>query len=176
MFEKTITKEVVYRGRIFDIERHEVALSKGYTSVREVIVHGPAVALIVEREDGDFVFIKQFRKAQEQVCLEIVAGNCESDEDHPQAAIRELREETGYQAEEVHLLGTMRPSVGYCTEQIDLYYARVGNQPDETDFDEDEQIETLILSAQEIEALMKSGEVDDAKTLSAWMLYRLKQA
>ena len=175
MFEKTISKETVYQGRIFEIDVHQVELADGRTSVREVVVHGPAVAIIARREDGRFLFIRQYRKSHDKICLEAVAGNCDPGEEALLSAKRELQEETGYQAQSIHSLGTILPSVGYCSETIEIFFAEVENQPGNTDFDVDEHIETFVMSESEMDECICTGEVDDGKTLAAWMLYKLKR-
>lgn len=174
MFEKTIAKETVYRGRIFEVDVHEVELADGRQSFREVVVHGPAVAIIARRTDGNFLFIRQYRKSHDKVCLEAVAGNCDPGEEALVSAERELREETGYVAQSIHSLGVILPSVGYCSETIEVFFAEVDSEPGDTDFDVDEHIETLVMSEGEMDERICSGEVDDGKTLATWMLYKLK--
>ncbi len=174
MYEKTIASQTVYEGRILDVEVLQVELENGKRSVREIVRHGVAVAIIPRLPDGRFVFIRQFRKAMERICFEVVAGNCDPEEDEASTAIRELREETGCLAETVELLGPIFPSVGYCTERIDVYYAEVAGRG-ATSFDDDERIETVILSGDEFEGMIRSNRIDDAKTLAAWMLYKAKK-
>lgn len=175
MYEKTISRETVYRGRILDVDRLEVELEDGRRSVREIVQHGVAVAIIPRLSDGRFVFIRQFRKAMERTCFEVVAGNCDPGEPEEQAAVRELREETGCIADSIELLGPIFPSVGYCTERIDVFFAHVTEQGD-TAFDEDEHIEPVILTESEMDEMISNGRIADAKTLAAWMLYKLKKA
>ena len=173
MYEKTISTKTVFEGRILNVDVLEVELEDGRRSIREIVQHGAAVIILAQRPDGRFLFIKQFRKAMERVCFEVVAGNCDAGEGSEASARRELQEETGYTATSIRLLGPIIPSVGYCTERIDVYFATVGEQG-ATSFDEDEDIETLILSEEEMDNKIKRGEVADAKTLAAWMLYKLK--
>ena len=173
MYEKTLSRKTVFEGRILDVDVLEVELENGRRSVREIVRHGVAVAIIPQLPDGRFVFIRQFRKAMERVCFEVVAGNCDPGEEPAVAAARELREETGYTARSLEPLGSIFPSVGYCTERIDLFFAEVAEQGD-TAFDEDESIELEILSEAELDAMIRNGEVADAKTLAAWMLYKAK--
>ena len=82
---------------------------------------------------------------------------------------------TGYAAESIHFLSPIYPSVGYCTERIDVFYAEV-NEPGETDFDPDENIETLLVTESDMDAMIRVSKVQDAKTLAAWMLYKTMQA
>ena len=171
MYEKTISRETVFKGRILDVDVLEVELEDGRRSVREIIQHGVAVAIIPRLPDGRFVFIRQFRKAMERVCFEVVAGNCDPGEPEKDSAVRELQEETGYIADTIELLGPIYPCIGYCTERIDVFFAEVSQQGD-TALDEDENIEQVILSEGELDEMIRQGEVSDAKTLAAWMLYK----
>lgn len=172
MREKTVGSKTVFEGRIMRVEVLDVELPDGRGATREIVRHGPAVAVIARRHDGRFVFIRQFRKAMERICFEVMAGNCDPGEDAEVSAIRELKEETGYEPTSIRFLAPIYPSVGYCDERIDIFYADVGNQPGQTDFDHDEEIETVLLTEEEMDAQVRAGEVQDAKTLAAWMLYK----
>ena len=151
----------------------DIKLPDGRVTTREIVRHGPAVAVIARRRDGRFVFIRQFRKAMERICFEVMAGNCDPGETAETSAIRELKEETGYTAMSIRLLGPIYPSVGYCDERIDVFYAETGDAPGSTDFDPDEEIETVLLTEEEMDSMIRRGEVQDAKTLAAWMLYKI---
>lgn len=175
MYEKTLSSKTVFEGRILDVDVLEVELEDGRRSVREIVRHGVAVAIIPQLPDGRFIFIRQFRKAMERICFEVVAGNCDSGEDEAVSAARELQEETGYVADALELLGPIFPSVGYCTERIDIYYTPV-TRKEETAFDHDENIETVILTESEMDEMIRTNQISDAKTLAAWMLYKAKKA
>lgn len=171
MYEKTLSRKTVYKGRILDVDVLEVELENGRKSIREIVRHGVAVAVIPRLPDGRFVFIRQFRKPMERICFEVVAGNVDHDgEREVQTAIRELQEETGYIAGPMQLLGPIYPSIGYCTERIDIFYCEVTGKG-ATAFDDDERIETVLVSEDEMNAMIRNGEITDSKTLSAWMLY-----
>ena len=174
MYEKTISTKTVFEGRILDVDVLEVELEDGRRSVREIVRHGVAVAIIPQLPDGRFVFIRQFRKAMERVCFEVVAGNCDPGEEPAVSAARELKEETGYVSQSMELLGPIFPSVGYCTERIDIFFATVSEQG-ATFFDEDESIETIILSESEMDEMIRTNQIADAKTLAAWMLFKAKK-
>jgi len=172
MREKTIGSKTVFEGRIMRVEVLDVELPDGRTATREIVRHGLAVAVIARRSDGRFVFIRQFRKAMERICFEVMAGNCDPGEDSETSAIRELKEETGYKPDSIRFLAPIYPSIGYCDERIDIFYAEVGDEPGKTDFDPDEEIETVLLTENEMDDLIRKGDVQDAKTLAAWMLYK----
>lgn len=172
MYEKTIGSKTVFTGRILSVDVLDVELPGGRTGTREIVRHGAAVAVIARRRDGRFVFIRQFRKAMERVCFEVMAGNVDPGEEMQIAAVRELKEETGYQPDSIRFLAPIYPSVGYCTERIDIFYADV-HEPGEPDFDPDENIETVLVTEQEMDDLIRAGHVQDAKTLAAWMLWKI---
>jgi len=171
MYEKTVKSEMVYRGRILDIEMIDIELPDGRTSKREVVRHGVAVAVIARRRDGQFVFIRQFRKAIDRICFEVMAGNVDPAEEPAAAARRELKEETGYEAETLRFLSSIYPSVGYCDERIDIFFAEV-HEAGKTDFDHDENIETVLLSEEKLNTMVRERKIQDSKTLSAWLLYK----
>ncbi len=173
MFEKTISKKTVYHGPIFDVDVHQIQLTSGKLSSRDVVVHGPAVAIVVKHENGKFLFINQFRKSQEKVCIEVTAGCCDPGEENINSAKRELTEETGYKADKIYSLGTIAPLIGYCTEKIEIFFAEISGNPGITNFDDDEYIETFLISEDEVDEKIKNNVIFDGKTISAWMLYKL---
>ena len=175
MNEKTLSRKTVYEGIILNVDVLDVELENGRKSKREIVQHGVAVAIIPRLADGRFAFIRQFRKPMERICFEVVAGNVDDGEDEADSAIRELQEETGYIAESMEPLGPIYPSVGYCTERIDVFFCDVTGQG-KVSFDDDERIETVLLSEDEMDAMIREGKIADAKTLSAWMLFKARKA
>ncbi len=175
MYEKTLSRKTVYEGRIINVDVLEVELENGKRSIREIVQHGVAVAILPKLPDGRFVFIRQFRKPMERICFEVVAGNVDHDEEQEsETAKRELQEETGYLADSMELLGPIFPSVGYCTERIDVFYCEVTGKG-KTSFDDDERIETVIVSESEMDGMIRDGQIADSKTLAAWMLYKVRK-
>ncbi|AKJ63395.1 NUDIX hydrolase [Kiritimatiella glycovorans] len=170
MNEQTRSLRTVYEGRILNLEVHDVELPGGRTAVREVVRHGPAAAVLTRVPDGRFLFVRQYRKAVEQIMLEIPAGNCEPGESPSAAVERELHEETGYRARTARRLGAMYPSCGYSSERIELFYAEAeredGGAPDE-----DETIEPVLLTLDEVRAAVRKGGLTDAKSLAAWGIW-----
>ncbi len=170
--EKTLSAETRYVGRIVSVEVQEVELETGQQAFREIVRHRGAVAVLAQRPDGRFLFVRQFRKPVEAMMLEVVAGVLEVDELPEAAARRELKEETGYTALTLRPLGVVYPSPGYVDERIQVYAADVGLEPGATALDHDERVEVVTLSAAEFESLTWRGGVSDAKTLAAWTLFK----
>lgn len=171
MYEKTITKRTLYSGRILGLEIQEVELPNAKPALREIIRHRGAVAVLARRSDGRFLFVKQFRKPVEQVLLEVVAGNREPNEPAEECARRELVEETGHRARLLDYLGFIYPSPGYVDERIDIFYAETQEETGAAQPDEDEMLELVMLTADDVNARIAAREIHDSKTLAAWMLY-----
>lgn len=176
MYEKTIDTRRVYEGRVVKLDILDVEQQNGTRTVREVIRHAGAVAILPQLPDGRFLLIKQFRKSVERYLIEVVAGTLERGEKPLACAHRELREEVGYQAEQMVSLGTIYPSPGYVDEAIDVFYARLFHEQGAADPDHDEHIESYPLTAEEINDHIGRGDIRDAKTLAVWLLYEKKRS
>ncbi|MDR3243099.1 MAG: NUDIX hydrolase [Clostridiales Family XIII bacterium] len=172
--EKTLSTERIYEGEILNLRRDRVTVRGGGTSPREIVEHNGGVALAAITGEGRMVMVRQFRKAAEKTELEVPAGKTGAGEDPAAAALRELKEETGYTAESLEHLTAFYPSLGYSTEVLHLYLA-TGLSPGDTDFDEHEAID---ICEYELEALMdmvNTGEIEDAKTIIAVLIANNKR-
>lgn len=176
MEEKTIEREVIYQGKIFDVEKHVVSLPNGNTSVRELVYHNGAVAVLVIDESDNIVMVEQYRKAFESMSLEIPAGKLEKGEEPMASAGRELEEETGYTAESLEKIFSFYGAPGFCSERVDVFVAK-GLSAGEMNLEEDEFLNVKRYSFDEAVALLDRGIITDAKTIMAiqwWQLSRLK--
>lgn len=171
MAERTLKSELVYGGKLLRIERLEVEIDSGAVAVREVVRHPGAVVVLPRLPDGRWVLVRQFRKAIERELVEAVAGTLGPGEDPAACAARELAEETGYAAATLQKLGTMYPAPGYTDERLHVYFAAVGGRASGHAPDEDERIENVYLTSQELAAMIRAGRIEDAKALGAWALW-----
>lgn len=167
--EKTISSEYLYKGKIINLRRDEVEIVSGGKSYREIVEHKGGVGLGAITDDGKIVLVRQFRKPLERDILEIPAGKIEGNEDPMETAVRELKEETGYSAKDIQLIGKIYPSVGYTTELIYLFLC-TGLSPGETEFDESESIEIEEYELKELYKMAVNGEIEDGKTLAMILL------
>lgn len=172
MHEKTISSERLFEGRVVTLDRLAVELTDGRRSIREIVRHVPAVGVLARLPCGDFLFVRQYRKAVEEEILEVCAG-CNDPGEAPEAAARrELREETGYAARRMEHLGRVYASPGYTDEVIDLFHAELADAPEASRLDADEHVETVQLTPAEVDDHIRRGVFRDAKTIAAWHLYR----
>jgi ADP-ribose pyrophosphatase len=88
------------------------------------------------------------------------------------SALRETREETGYEVDQLISLGKSLPAPGYCDEVHHHFYARLKPLAGELQLDTDENLYPVFLSAEEIEAAIEDGTIDDGKSIILWDFYK----
>jgi len=166
--EHTLNSKTVYRGRLLHVLEDEVRLPDGKRTRRERCRHPGAVAMVPFLDARTVVLVRQFRYAVGRHFYEIPAGKIDPGEDPLATALRELREECGYQAGEWRHLTTIHPCIGYSDERIELFLARqltdVGHAPDDGEF-----IEMAPTRLEEALRRVRAGEITDVKTLIGLM-------
>lgn len=171
--EKTISSEKIYEGAILNLRKDKVVVKDNQTSYREIIEHNGGVVIAAITPDGKIPVVKQYRKAAEKAVIEIPAGKLEKDEDPVDAALRELREETGYTADKIEYVTSFYSSIGYSDEVLHLYIAR-DLTPGETDFDDNEAIDIYEYTIDQLMEMVMDRTIEDAKTIiSIFMLNKL---
>lgn len=166
LFERTISEEYKYKGRVINLKVQQVKLPNGKESSREIVEHPGAVAIVPFLNEDTIIMTEQFRKALNQVLIEIPAGKIDKGEEPKECGIRELEEETGYKAENFEYLGKIVTAPGFTDEVIYLYKAS-DLYKGRTNMDEDEFINLKTFTLREVKAMIKSGEIIDSKTIAA---------
>ena len=170
--EKLLRHEPIYKGRVINITKDEVVCPNGQTSLREIVHHRGGVAILFKVDDK-FIFEKQYRYAMNEEIIEMPAGKLEEGEIPLEAAKRELLEETGYRPLEMIHLGDSYPTPGYSTEVIHLYYCPKAVK-EERHLDNDECIDLIYLTLEEIEEMIAQGKIIDSKSVDSIFLYKKK--
>ena len=121
---RLVSSEPVYEGRVIDLALDTVAMPEGGESVREVVHHPGAVAVVALDEAGDVVLLRQYRHPVGGYLWELPAGLRDADGEPPlETAKRELAEEVRLAADRWSLLATYFSSPGFCDEHVLVYLA-----------------------------------------------------
>ncbi len=142
----------------------------GQLSARLVIEHVDSVGIIALDEKLNLLIVKQFRQAVSKPLLEIPAGCLEPGEKPEAAALRELREETGYAAKRLEKLGGFYLAPGYATEYMHIYLARDLAYAPLTAEDTD-SIELIRLPSNNLVEFISSGQIEDCKSIAALLMF-----
>jgi len=165
--ERMTASRLVYDGKVVHLYVDTVTLPDGSSSVREYVKHIGAVCVVPLTDEGEVLLERQYRYAVDRTLTEIPAGKLDApDEDPAEAALRELREETGAVPRELIDLGDFYGSPAIMGERIRMYLARDLTFTD-TDLDEDEFLEVFRMPlADAVQSVLK-GEIPDGKTQCA---------
>ena len=167
LFEKKLQSELVFDGRVVHLYVDKVELPDGNTSTREYIKHLGAVCIVPVTDDGEIVLVRQYRYAIERELLEIPAGKLDyAGEDPYEAALRELREETGAICERLTFIGDYYGSPAIMGERIYVYLAE-GLTFGERDLDDDEFLTVEKIPVDELTKMICDGTIVDGKTQAA---------
>lgn len=166
--ETLVEGSQVFRGKLLDVRLDRVRLPNGSEATREYVKHQGAVVIIPVLDNGELLFERQFRYPLGRPLLEFPAGKIDPGESIEKTAERELLEETGFVAGEWRHLGVMHPCVGYSDERIEIFLARaLTRHRDGQQLDHEEFLDVLELKLEEAVAAVRSGEITDAKTITA---------
>ena len=159
-----MSSELIFDGCVVHLYVDSVELPDGNSSIREYVKHIGAVAVLPLTDQNEVICVRQYRYAHRCLMTEIPAGKLDrADEDHVEAALRELREETGATCKSLTYLGIVRSTPAILDEKVDLYLAE-GLSFGETDLDEDEFLEVERIPLSKLVEQVMNGEITDGKT------------
>ncbi|MCB2186691.1 MAG: NUDIX hydrolase [Deltaproteobacteria bacterium] len=155
-------------------------------SVKRSLAGGPAaefvvlacpdwVNIVAETPEGRVVLIRQFRHGSGARALEIPGGMVDPGETPAQAARRELREETGFEAGELVFLGKVNPNPALFNNTCHTFLAREAKPGGPASPEEHERIEVLTVPRGELLGLVRDGEIDHSLVVAALTFYWLAQ-
>jgi ADP-ribose pyrophosphatase len=165
-----LNSEVLYAGKVFQLQRDTVIEPGGLRVERDIIVHPGSVVVLPIFEDGRVLLIRQYRHSVGEFLWELVAGRKEPHETPAVGARRELLEETGYTAKHLRKLVRVIPTPGFVNEWMWIYAAeklvKGAAQPEE-----DEKITPRIFTLKQVDSMIERGSLHDAKSIVGLMYY-----
>lgn len=171
---ETLAADIAYSCPGFDIVHEDVTLPDGTETEFDFLREGDTVVVLPLTTDGDVVVIEEWRQAVKRVNRALPAGSMEAGDDEPRNAVaRELREETGYEADAVRHLYTAEPANGY-TDSVFHYFLAEGCEPtaeQELDFNESIRVETATFDA--LLDAVRNGDLRDGRSALGIMYYAL---
>ncbi|MFB6222324.1 MAG: NUDIX hydrolase [Haloarcula sp.] len=171
---ETLGAETAYSCPGFNIIHETVRLPDGTETDFDYLQEGDSVVILPFTADGNVIVIEEWRQAVKRVNRGLPAGSVEGDEDElTDAVYRELREETGYEAESVTHLYTAEPANGYADSQFHYFVARGCEATAEQELDHDE---TIRVGTSDVESLIQSvrdGTLRDGRSAVGIMYYAL---
>lgn len=169
--EKLLESHLAYQGKVVKL-RLDTYESQDKTKLFELVEHPGAVVLLPIDPKGRILMIRQWRRAVEEILLELPAGTLEENEDPLFCAQRELQEETGFKAGKLTNLTSFYSAPGFCNEKLHLFLAE-DLLPSNLPQDEDEGIDLAPMQLSEAIELIEKGLCRDAKTIASILLYQL---
>lgn len=172
---KRLNRELVYKGSILDIYKDTMDVGSGKIEEWDFVAHRMGAACVLPvLPDGRVLMVRQYRNALERETLEIPAGCRDSlDEDTAICAARELEEETGYKSNKISFLLSLRTTVAFCNEMVDVYLAE-DLVPGEQHLDDAEDIKIEAFELETLCDMVYKGVIQDGKTVAAIMAYSNK--
>ena len=166
---EVLSSKKIFDGKILNLRLDTIKTKDGKLARQEVVEHRSAVVVIPVDNNDNVILVKQYRHPIGLDLLEAPAGIIEDGEEPDSAAMRELREETGYASRNLRLLGGFWSSPGFTDEYLYGYIAKdlFANQ---LPMDEDEEITLVRIPMQKVKKLIRYGEIQDAKTITMLLL------
>lgn len=164
-----IKSEVLLQGRTFKVRRDTLKTPDGRETALEIIEHGGSVVLVPVDEEGNILFVRQYRHATGGDLLELPAGTRNGEEPYEECAAREIREETGMEAGSLQRVGEFYLAPGYSSEFMAVFLA-TGLKQNPLDADEDEFLDVERFSVRQVDEMFGQGDIPDSKSLAAWLL------
>ncbi|WP_135829871.1 NUDIX hydrolase [Halorussus halobius] len=164
--------EVAYSCPGFDVRREQVRLPDGTETDFDYLTEPPSVVVLPFTPDGEVVVIEEWRQAVGRANRGLPVGGMEPDDaDSAAAARRELREETGYEADEVSFLTSVEPANGVADSVLHFFVARGCTPTAEQELDGDESIRVDTTTMDELRDHVAAREVRDGRTTLGVLYY-----
>jgi ADP-ribose pyrophosphatase len=166
---KTVESHKVYSTRIFDLHHHRRHHHQRGHHDFYVLEAPDWVNIIPLTEDEQVVMVRQFRHGTEDFTLEIPGGMVDPEDAGPMAAARrEMREECGYDSDDIIELGKVHPNPAIQGNYCHTFLARKVRPGVKIELDTTEETEVVLVPLSSIKELIASGEITHALVIAAF--------
>ncbi|MFQ3476192.1 NUDIX hydrolase [Halonotius sp. F2-221B] len=172
---ETLDTDIDYTCPGFDVRRDDVRLPDGTETDYHYVDESPAVVVLPLTPDGDVVVIEEWRQAVDRVNRGLPAGSMEGDEEPTDAAHRELREETGYEADRIEHLLTAEPSNGIANSVHHHFVASDCEPTAEQELDDNESIRVDTVDYDDYLDSVVDDELNDGRSALTLLQYEFTQ-
>ena len=168
---KLVSSRERYRCGLFRVTEDHAVDPDGFEIRRSIVQHAGSAVMMAVDGRGRILLVRQYRLPARASLWELPAGRVDPGEKLLAAAKRELAEETGYRARHWKKLVSFYPSPGYVAEKMTIFLA-TGLTAGQARPMEDENIRCRWFTARELDTLMRSGKIIDAKTLIGFLAWK----
>jgi len=168
--EKKLSSQQIYQGHAVNIRVDTIEKAGGRETTRDVVEHSNCIAVVAIDEQDNILLVRQFRHPVDRFLLEIPAGGIDRGEEPLDSVRRELQEEIGYFPRRIDKLGGFYSIPGYGTEYLHCFLA-TDLVPGRLMAEDTEDIELVRISPDEIPRLITSGQICDAKSIAALLMF-----
>jgi ADP-ribose pyrophosphatase len=171
---KINSRDILYKGRVFELHRENITLDNGVTVDMDLVRHPGASAIVPVPQNNTVIMLKQYRHAIGDFIWEIPAGTRDGNETPLDCAKRELAEETGFLAGLWRELGVVTPLPGYADERIHIFLA-TEMRPAIQDLDKDEILSVHHVGLDKAIEMIYQGVIRDCKTIAGLFMAAHRQ-
>ncbi len=136
-----------------------------------IVMNAPDWVIVIAEKDSDFIMVKQWRHGEKQLSVEFPGGVIDKGEKPEKAAIRELKEETGFKAGRLTKLGIANPNPALFCNHVHVFLAEELQNTGKQNLDEDEFINCIEIPKKEVLAGMGTKEFPHALMSTALCFY-----
>ena len=168
---KLVSSRERYRCGLFRVTEDHAVDPDGFEIRRSIVQHAGSAVMMAVDGRGRILLVRQYRLPARAMMWELPAGRLDPGENPLQAARRELVEETGYRARKWKKLLSLYPSPGYVAEKMTVYVA-TDLIKGEAQPMEDERIRCRWFAPRDLERMLRTGRLQDAKTIAAFLTWQ----
>ncbi len=171
---KIFNKKLVAKSRLFQIESMDIEFSNGQQRNYERLTRSRsngAVLIVPLLDEQTVLLIREYSAGVDRYELGLPKGKIDDGESILQAANRELKEEVGYAAKELHALTSLSIAPSYLEHMIEIVIAQ-HLYPEKLTGDEPEELEVIPWKLDNIPALLATGECTEARSIAALYMCR----